>query len=287
MSTSNQVIANSLARENPNGRSPSVAAVGTPAGRLILNADDWGRDWDTTERIFDCVRSMTLSSVSAMVFMEDSERSAELARKSGVDAGLHLNLTTPFTAPGITAELLERQRRVAVYLTRHRLARVIFHPGLDRSFDYVVKAQIDEFGRLYGAPPQRIDGHHHMHLCANVLWAGLLPDGIVVRRNFSFQAGQKSPSNRLYRTVIDHALARRHRVADYFFSLPPLQPEQRLQDIFSRAQRFIVEVETHPVNAEEYRFLTQQEIFRFTGDVAIAPRYELPLAAKARPLRVN
>lgn len=287
MSTSDQVLADCPERDNPNGLSPLVPSTETPAGCLILNADDWGRDRDTTERIFDCVRSMTLSSVSAMVFMQDSERSAGLARESGVDAGLHLNLTTPFAAPGVGARLFEQQRRVRAYLTRHRLARVVFHPGLAPAFDYVVKSQIDEFARIYGVLPERIDGHHHMHLCANILLAGLLPDGIVVRRNFSFQAGQKSSSNRLYRSMIDSALARRHRLSDYFFSLPPLQPEQRLRDIFSKARRFVVEVETHPVNAEEHRFLTEGEISRLAGDIAIARRYELPLVAKTKTLRVN
>src|SRR5579862_5616853 len=67
-------------------------------GSIIINADDWGRDRVTTDRILDCVDHGTVSSVSAMVFMEDSERSAVLARRSGIDAGLHLNLTTPLSA---------------------------------------------------------------------------------------------------------------------------------------------------------------------------------------------
>lgn len=287
MLTSDQREANFAVQDSANRLFPTVPPVDVQAGCLILNADDWGRDQATTERIFDCVRSRALSSVSAMVFMQDSERSAELARESGVDAGLHLNLTTPFTATGVGAKLVEHQRRVSAYLTCHRLARIVFHPGLARTFDYVVKAQIDEFGRMYGFLPERIDGHHHMHLCANVLLAGLLPKGIVVRRNFSFQAGRKSSSNRLYRTMIDRALARHHRLSDYFFSLPPLQPEQRLRDIFSKARRFAVEVETHPVNAEEHHFLTKGEINRLAGDIAIARRYELPLIATSRTLHVN
>ena len=57
------------------------------------------------------------------------------------------------------------------------------------TFRDVVAAEIDEYRRLYGTEPQRIDGHHHMHLCANVLQGGLLPAGTVVRRNFSVSAG--------------------------------------------------------------------------------------------------
>src|SRR5204863_4002166 len=65
-------------------------------GRLIVNADDWGRDTHTTACILDCITRGTVTAVSAMVFMEDSERAAAEARQHSVDAGLHLNFTTPF-----------------------------------------------------------------------------------------------------------------------------------------------------------------------------------------------
>jgi hypothetical protein len=240
------------------------------AGGLIVNADDWGRDRETTDRTRDCLVLGTVSSVSAMVFMEDSERAAAMARERGVDAGLHLNLTSPFSSPDCPAQLAEHQRKLATYLRRHTLARVIFHPGLAASFEYAVAAQRDEFHRLYGAEPERLDGHHHMHLCANVLLGRLLPPGTLVRRNFSFQRGEKNWANRFYRRLQDRRLGRRHCLADFLFSLAPLEPPDRLQRIFSLAREFVVEVETHPVNPEEYRFLTGGEIRRYMGDLQIA-----------------
>jgi predicted glycoside hydrolase/deacetylase ChbG (UPF0249 family) len=244
-------------------------------GCLIINADDWGRDQQTTQRIFDCVRRGTVSSVSAMVFMEDSKRAASVARESEVDAGLHLNFTTPVSALNTPKRLVERQHEVASYLLRHPLARVIFHPGLQRSFEYVCAAQMDEFRSLYGADPERLDGHHHMHLCANVLFSNLLPAGTIARRNFSFQAGEKSFLNRYYRKMIDRRLARHHRLVDFLFSLTPLEPANRLQRIFSLARQHVVELETHPVNADEYRFLMEGELSRQLGDVPIARRFVL------------
>lgn len=242
-------------------------------GCLILNADDWGRNRETTDRISECILRGTVSSASAMVFMEDSERAAAVARERRIDAGLHLNLTTAFSAAGYPASLGKRQQELAKYLGGRRLAQVVFHPGLVRSFEYVVSAQLEEYCRLYGARPRRIDGHHHMHLCANVLLANLLPAGTIVRRNFSFERGEKSLYNRLYRRIVDRRLARRHLLTDFFFSLPPLEPPARLQKIFSLARQSAVEVETHPVIPEEYRFLTEGEIFRWTGDCPIAPGY--------------
>jgi hypothetical protein len=244
-------------------------------GALIVNADDWGRDHENTERTLECVRRRTVSSVSAMVFMEDSDRAATIAGDRRIDTGLHLNFTTPFSAPGVPARLCEHQGRVARYLGRHRLAQVVFHPGLRRSFEYVVAAQIGEFSRLYGREPGRIDGHHHMHLCANVLLGKLLPRGTIVRRNFSFRPGDKSYGNRLYRRMVDTTLAKRHSLADYFFSLPPLEPEERLDRIRSLSDHFVVEVETHPVNEVEYQFLTGDGVTRWTRGSPIASRFSL------------
>jgi YdjC-like protein len=245
----------------------------------VVNADDWGRDRQTTDRTLECILRGSVSSVSAMVFMEDSQRSAEIALEKGIDAGLHLNLTTPFSSPGPPARLAEHQRKITGYLRAHRLAQVVYHPGLARSFEYVVAAQREEFVRLFGAEPQRWDGHHHMHLCANVRRAKLLPAGTMVRRNFSFQPGEKGSLNRLYRRAVDRDLSRRHRLTDFFFSLPPLDPPSRVQQIFALAGKFAVEVETHPINPEEYRFLTGGEVFRWTGELPIAPRFSsLPRA---------
>ena len=245
-------------------------------GLLIVNGDDWGREPLTTDRILECRGRGAISSVSAMVFMKDSERAAAMARERGIDAGLHLNFTTPLSSPGCPARLVERQQELARYLLGHRFAQAMFHPGLIRSFEYVVAAQVDEFRRLYGADPDRLDGHHHMHLCANVVLQGLLPAGTLVRRNFSFQAGEKSLWNRLYRRIGDGMLHRRHRLVDFFFSLVPLGLPGRLQRIVSLARQFVVEVEAHPVETEEYLFLAGGEMLRQIGDVQIAPAWAVP-----------
>jgi hypothetical protein len=264
-------------------RAPTAISHQPPAARptsglLFVNADDWGRDRVTTDRTSDCVRAGAVSSVSAMVFMEDSDRAAAIAREHHLHVGLHLNLTTAFSGPACPGPLRERQQRIARYLGRHRLSQVVFHPGLAGAFQDAVGAQLDEFERLYGLPPDRIDGHHHMHLCANVLLAGLLPAGTLVRRNFSFQPGEKSASNRLYRRLVDRFLARRHRLVDFFFSLAPLEPRERLLRIFSRARRSIVEVEAHPVNPDEYEFLAGAVILQQAGDIRI-------MCPPTRPMR--
>lgn len=240
------------------------------AGLLIINGDDWGGDPQTTDRILECSMRGALSSVSAMVFMEDSVRAAALAEEHRIEAGLHLNLTSPFSASCCPARLQCHLQQIARHLQRHRFARVIFHPGLVDSFRYVVEAQFEEFRRIYGKEPTKLDGHHHMHLCANVLKQKLIPSGMMVRRNFSFNRGEKGSLNRLYRGAIDASLARRHRLTDCFFSLDPLEPSGRLRRIYSLARNSVVELATHPVHPDEYRYLAGGEILRELGDIQIA-----------------
>src|SRR5689334_2491820 len=91
-------------------------SLASHAGFLIVNADDWGRDRLTTERTLECVRRKAVSSVSAMVFMEDSERAAAIAREHAIEAGLHLNLTASFSAPSGSRILIECQQKIARYL---------------------------------------------------------------------------------------------------------------------------------------------------------------------------
>ena len=226
---------------------------------LIVNADDWGARRQATDRILDCVRSGAISSTSALVFMADSERAAELAREHDIDAGLHLNLTDAFTAASVPTELARHVERTGRFLRASRYATMFFHPLLVSSFDYVVKAQMEEYERLYGARPNRVDGHHHMHLCANVLGQKLLDRGTIVRRNFTFATGEKGVLNRFYRRLQDRALARRYRIPDYFYDILPME-EARLREILRLAQNADVEMEVHPERNSEYEFLMQRRL---------------------------
>ena len=257
------------------GGLPACAQIEPRESAIILNADDWGRDRATTGRILDCIRAGVVSSTSAMVWMEDSERAAEQARAYGVDTGLHLNFSSEFSGPRCPARVKEHQARIRRFLMSHRFAPALYHPGLRASFEYVVRAQSDEYERLYGTAPGRIDGHHHMHLCANVLSGKMLPEGAIVRRDFSFQPGEKGGLNRAYRNWRDRKLARRHRVADYFFSLVPVKPPGRLKSIFALGAYANVEVETHPIDDEDYTFLRGKEFDRFAGEVSVTRGYVL------------
>lgn len=257
-----------------------------PQMTVIVNADDWGASTATTDRILACILRGVVSSTSAMVFMEDSERAAEGARAHGVDAGLHLNLTQAFTGNAVPPRLRAEQEKLARFLRGGRRGKMLASARLARSFEYVVKAQLEEFERLYGGKPRRVDGHHHAHLSANVLGQELLPEGIVVRRNFTFEAGEKSWLNRKLRAWQDRQVAHRHGIADYFFDLAPVD-EARLKRIVKLGRAADVEIECHPQREDEYRFLMDGGLERLGYDVRVAPGYRLRMRHVARPAKTE
>jgi predicted glycoside hydrolase/deacetylase ChbG (UPF0249 family) len=209
-----------------------------------------------------------------MVFMRDSERAAALAQANSVDVGLHLNFAEQFTGASLPSELLKTQDRLVSYLMGSRYAQLLYNPFLRRQFSESLRAQLDEFDRLYHRPPTHIDGHHHMHLCANMLLAATLPAGSKVRRNFSFWPGEKSALNRAYRRLVDRWLQRRHRMVSYFFDLGQCLREDKLSRVAALAKATQVELMTHPILTDESEFLLGKQFSMFlqsipTGSYAV------------------
>src|SRR5947208_12754056 len=128
------------------------------------------------------------------------------------------------------------------YLRRSKYAQLVENPFLRGAFSYSYEAQYEEFERLFGQPPSHIDGHHHMHLCANLLFSDLIPAGMKMRRNFSFWPGEKSWLNRTYRALVDRWLARRYQLPDYFFDLTQCIQEKKLDRVTAVAKSSNVEL---------------------------------------------
>jgi predicted glycoside hydrolase/deacetylase ChbG (UPF0249 family) len=221
---------------------------------LFVNADDWGRTQQITDRILTCFFENRIHETSAMTFMADSERSAELAQENQLPTGLHLNLDEELSGKSIPTKLLTHHNAVSVYLKKWKWNQVIFNPFLCRSFDYVFQSQWDEFGRLYGEAPKRLDGHHHLHLSMNMLLSGEIPKGIKVRRNFTFRPGEKNIINLLYRYFTDLFLTSSYLCTDYFFSIAPINI-QKISHIVAISKSNDVELMTHPGEEAEYDFL--------------------------------
>lgn len=229
---------------------------------MIVNADDLGRSAQETDAALAGHALGCVTSVSAMVFMVDSERAAALAHEARLPVGLHLNLSEAFSSPDVAQALRARHDRVRAFLARSRFALLIFNPLLAADFAAVVQAQCSEFTRLYGHAPRHVDGHQHMHLSTNVLVQRLLPAGARVRRSFSFLPHQKSPLNRGYRAFIDRLLARRHPLTAHFFSLTQQLRGGGMARVASLAEQDVVELMVHPAWPHEWEYLTSADFQR-------------------------
>lgn len=194
-----------------------------------------------------------------MVFMEDSGRAAELANEAGIDVGLHLNLTEPFSGEVRVRLLREYQDRISGFLTLNRYAFLLYNPALEKEFRHVFQSQLDEFVRLYGRPPSHIDGHHHQHLCINMLLGRVIPEGVKIRRNFHFWPGEKGLLNRAYRRSVDLMLGRRYRLTDFFFALSQCLHGDRMARVAGLARTATVELMTHPASATEHAYLMSDD----------------------------
>ncbi|HWW00444.1 MAG TPA: ChbG/HpnK family deacetylase [Candidatus Acidoferrum sp.] len=234
---------------------------------LIINADDWGRTQAETVAAAACFSESRIASATAMVFMDASERAAELASQIRLDVGLHLNLTQEFTGKRPSEVVLRSHTRVCRFLNRNKYARMLYLPFLREDFARVYRAQAEEFLRLYGKRPSHIDGHHHMHLCANILGDCVIPRGEKVRRSFSFRFGEKGRANRTYRRFTDWLLARRNLTTDYFFDLCEGLRAGRLQRIAELATRTNVELMVHPIDPDQYSWLISDRFLETFGEL--------------------
>jgi predicted glycoside hydrolase/deacetylase ChbG (UPF0249 family) len=203
-----------------------------------------------------------------MVFMEDSERGAQLAMDCGIDVGLHLNFSTPLSGgAALDRQLVKHQDRLRRFLCFNRYALVVYNPVLRASFRYVYNKQYDEFCRLYGKEPSHIDGHQHLHLSTNMLIDGIIPSGARVRRSFSCFAREKGILNRTYRRLVDRRLMQKYCLTDYFFALSLCLKNgpQGIARVAELAQTAVVELMTHPAKTAESAWLMSDEALRFVA----------------------
>ena len=233
---------------------------------LIINADDLGKDKLCTDAILACFKGGRITSASGMMFMTDSERSAELALENGLDIGLHLNFTLKFNGNIKPNKLNEYQQDIAAFLLKNKYFVLLYNPLLRRNFDYVFKAQYEEYIRLYKRNPTHVDGHRHLHLCMNMIVDKVIPVGFKVRRNFTFGSWEKDPFNRLYRYIIDKWLRRKYKTTDYFFDIIPIN-SLRLQQIIKFSEKSNVELMVHPERSDEYKYLMGDEYLQIISNI--------------------
>jgi predicted glycoside hydrolase/deacetylase ChbG (UPF0249 family) len=246
------------------------------SGLLVVNADDWGGDESSTDAILGAFEAGRITSASAMVYMPDSIRAAEIAKRVGLPVGLHLNLSEPFARADMPAAVRARQRRLAKRCAGtgpdghpgiSRTRRWCFDPRVSAEVDRVIADQIERFTALYGRAPTHFDGHNHVDVCPNVFRSGSIPAGAFLRGSVGRFPVDRSPMG-LARSARHACRPRRLRSTDYLLhiaelSLPdsgPADPRLRLADESS------VEVMGHPDDPGELAALMSPAWERVLGE---------------------
>jgi predicted glycoside hydrolase/deacetylase ChbG (UPF0249 family) len=223
------------------------------SGLLIVSADDWGRDAATTDAILACFEAGRITSTSALVHLEDSRRAARLALAAGLNVGLHLNFSEPYSAAGVPDELRRRQSRLA---RRFRglglhIMRWLYDPLIQTDVERCILDQMEEFERLYGQAPTHIDGHKHVHVSPNVLFARALQRGMKLRTSL-WLPGRPSllaPGRLLRRRI----MSRRFVSPAFLFDINDREHALGLVDEHN------VELMVHPANRAELDVLLSEE----------------------------
>ena len=131
---------------------------------LVVCADDFGLAAGVSSAIIELIADGRLSATSCMALLPDWRRTAPRLRdtvaRHPADVGLHLTLTdhTPLSAarrlaPGGSLPALGR-------LLPRALARAL--PAAELRDE--LHAQLDAFEDAWGAPPDYLDGHQHVHV---------------------------------------------------------------------------------------------------------------------------
>ena len=236
---------------------------------LIINADDWGRSLLETNAAFVAFTKGRISSVSAMVYMEDSVRAADLAKKIDIDVGLHLNLSQKFSGNKVPTALADYQESIIRFLSWNKYSLLLYNPFLRKHFKYTFNQQLNEFIKLYGKRPSHINGHQHFHLCSNMLFDKIIERGEKVRRSFSFLPGEKHFINRAYRRLVDISLTTNFRITDFFFDLTWQYKKDQLKRVCQLAKFNSVELMTHPSIYEDQAILSKNYFIDLISNIEI------------------
>lgn len=192
----------------------------TGAQPLVVCADDYGLAPGVSAAIAELIACGRLSATSCMSSLPDWPRAAAplraLVAHAPADIGLHLTLTDhPALSPAARAAWGQRLPPLG-----RLLAAALSHRLPATAVADEIRAQLDAFEDAWGAPPDHVDGHQHVHVLPGVreaLVTELLrryPRGRVWVRNCwetparCLRRGE-AVAKALFITALGHGLARR------------------------------------------------------------------------------
>jgi predicted glycoside hydrolase/deacetylase ChbG (UPF0249 family) len=251
---------------------------------LVVNADDLGHDRATSDAICEAFARGAITSATAMVYMEDSDRGFGLAAEAGLPIGLHLNLMEPYSGSGVAEPDRAEQAWAVERFQASFAGRWAPGPRLMRAARRSVRLQLAEFERLCGGPPTHVDGHQHGHLSTPALWELDQRGGMTVRSSFTFRPGEKPRHKLALRALLNRGIAARFASTQRFHSIRDLHPAfggKGIDQVVAEARDLDVEVMVHPGLADELEVLSSDEWRELIASVPKGSYADLPGRAAA------
>jgi len=255
------------------------------ARRLIVTADDFGRDVAINEAVETASRGGILACASLMVGAPAAADAVARARQlPGLRVGLHLMLTDggPVLPPREIPGLVGAGGRFDDNLFRAGL-RYFFTPGVRRQLAAEIRAQFEAF-RATGLVLDHVNAHQHMHLHPTVarliveigrsygMCAVRLPSepAAVLRRAFPGERHRMS----VYRPTVA-ALRRRLRgdglaSNDHVFGIAwsGAMVEERLLGLLPHLPPGVSEIYCHPATRQTPALAAAMPGYRPTEELA-------------------
>ncbi len=231
--------------------------------RVIVNADDFGRDADTLTATIDAFDRGLLTSASIMANMPETDAAIEWARAHPqYSFGVHLVWVSDGTEYPLspTAEvrslvLPNGQFRGSTTMRLLGMARRVPPAEIARETERQIRRVLDA-----GVPVTHVDGHGHVHKFGSFRTAlrRTLP-GVGVRRVRNAQDVYLTPSRRSPTYWLGphwrRALRRSFRTTDHFY-MPASDRATDWDDcLLPRLQQLggLVEIGVHPGQQEDWR----------------------------------
>jgi predicted glycoside hydrolase/deacetylase ChbG (UPF0249 family) len=248
---------------------------------LIVNADDFGYNKAATDPIAETFKAGLITSTTAMVYMQDSDRAAEIAREISLPVGLHVNFTEPFDDRGVPRGIRERHlatvRKFGGPSFVFRSRRWLYDPRLQEAVDDCVAAQLERFEELYGGPPTHVDGHMHVHVCPNVGLSKRFAPGTKMRNSLGKRPPANGPMSHLI-TARQRILLRHRLSTRCFLNITDMHPDFVAGGpaaLLGMAKETSVEVMAHPGFAHELTILVSPEWQEWTADLRLGSYRDL------------
>ena len=180
-----------------------------PGTNLIINADDFGINAETTHAIMAAMDSGLCMDTTLLVNFENSEHAAKLAisnnRKDHV--GIHLNLTEgcPLTSRIQNERLFCDQDGIFHYKKQKRILKL--STAEKKAVCEEITSQI-RLCRSFGIPISHADSHNHIHEEPGLflLLIGILKKEKVPYLRLTNNLGRVSLINRVYRHSCNYIL---------------------------------------------------------------------------------